>query len=125
LNQAGLVPPRRLGREGVHAADVVLNILARQREPPAPLTILTPDALRLRHEPLADCWQHTSAVAAPACCSLNVPMICSSLNLLRFLRPSFAGADSTETWRQFRGARRDVGRAREMQPSIVEICSAS
>jgi hypothetical protein len=42
-------------REGVHSADVVLNILARQREPPAPLTILTPDALRLRHEPLADC----------------------------------------------------------------------
>ena len=29
-------------REGVHSADVVLNILARQREPPALLTILTP-----------------------------------------------------------------------------------
>ncbi len=27
-------------REGVHSADVVLNILARQREPAAPLTIV-------------------------------------------------------------------------------------
>jgi hypothetical protein len=34
--------------------------LARQREPPAPLTILTPDALRLRHEPLADCARYDS-----------------------------------------------------------------
>jgi hypothetical protein len=32
-------------------------------------------------------------------------MICSSLNLLRFIRPSLAGADSTEKWRHFRGAR--------------------
>jgi hypothetical protein len=47
-------------REGVHSADVVLNILARQREPSAPLTILTPDALRLRHEPLADCARYDS-----------------------------------------------------------------
>jgi transposase len=47
-------------REGVHSADVVLNILARQREPPPPLTILTPDALRLGHEPLADCARYDS-----------------------------------------------------------------
>jgi len=46
--------------QGVHSADVVLNILARQREPPAPLTILTPDALRLRHEPAADCARYDS-----------------------------------------------------------------
>ncbi len=38
-------------REGVHSADVVLNILARQREPPAPVPLLTPESLRLRHEP--------------------------------------------------------------------------
>ena len=44
--------------EGVHSADVVLNILARQRDPgPAP-TILTPDALELRHAPLADCARY-------------------------------------------------------------------
>lgn len=47
-------------REGVHSADVVLNILARQREPPAPATVLTPDALRLRHEPVADCARYDS-----------------------------------------------------------------
>ena len=45
--------------EGVHSADVVLNILARQREPrAAPVTVITPDALRLRHEPEADCARY-------------------------------------------------------------------
>lgn len=33
---------------GVHSADVVLNILARQRNPAPPVTILTPAALTLR-----------------------------------------------------------------------------
>jgi transposase len=47
-------------REGVHSADVVLNILARRREPPPPVTILAPDALRLRHEPAADCARYDS-----------------------------------------------------------------
>ena len=45
-------------REGVHSADVILNILARQREPGAPVTILTPESLRLRHEPAADCARY-------------------------------------------------------------------
>lgn len=45
-------------RANVHSADVILNILARRREPPAPLTILTPDGLRLRHEPVADCARY-------------------------------------------------------------------
>ena len=44
--------------EGVHSADVVLNILARRRDPGPPLTILTPDALKLRHVPLADCARY-------------------------------------------------------------------
>ncbi len=47
-------------REGVHSADVVLNILARRREPPPPATILAPDALRLRHGPAADCARYDS-----------------------------------------------------------------
>jgi transposase len=47
-------------REGVHSADVILNILARQREPTPPITILTPEALRLRHEPAADCARYDS-----------------------------------------------------------------
>jgi hypothetical protein len=41
--------------EGVHSADVILNILARRRDVAAPVTILTPAALRLRHMPVADC----------------------------------------------------------------------
>jgi transposase len=47
-------------REGVHSADVILNILARSREPtmPVPLTIMTPEALKLRHEPDADCARY-------------------------------------------------------------------
>jgi hypothetical protein len=39
---------------GVHSADVILNILARQRDPGPPITIRTPAALALRHEPVAD-----------------------------------------------------------------------
>lgn len=44
--------------QGVHSADVILNILARRREPAAPVTIVTPDALRLRHAPNADCSRY-------------------------------------------------------------------
>jgi transposase len=47
-------------REGVHSADVVLNILARQREPTATVTVIAPDALRLRYEPSADCARYDS-----------------------------------------------------------------
>jgi transposase len=47
-------------REGVHSADVILNILARRREPASPITIMTPEALRLRHEPAADCARYDS-----------------------------------------------------------------
>jgi hypothetical protein len=46
--------------EGVWSADVILNILARHREPAPPLTITTPQALRLRHEPQADCARYDS-----------------------------------------------------------------
>ena len=45
-------------KEGVHSADVILNILARRRDPVAPITIITPDALRLQHEPAADCARY-------------------------------------------------------------------
>jgi hypothetical protein len=43
---------------GVHSADVVLNILARQRDPGPSATILTPAALTLRHAPIADCARY-------------------------------------------------------------------
>jgi transposase len=52
-------------REGVHSADVVLNILARRREPgSAPITITTPNALKLRHIPAADCARYDSLRSA-------------------------------------------------------------
>ena len=41
--------------EGVYSADVILNILARSRDPGPPVTIMTPDTLTLRHAPVADC----------------------------------------------------------------------
>src|SRR5262249_41363490 len=43
---------------GVPPADVVLNILARQRDPAPPATICTPAALMLRHAPIADCARY-------------------------------------------------------------------
>lgn len=43
---------------GVHSADVILNILARQRDAGPPLTILTPAALSLSHPPVADCARY-------------------------------------------------------------------
>jgi hypothetical protein len=44
--------------QGVHSADIVLNILARQRTTGPPVTILTPAALTLRHTPIADCARY-------------------------------------------------------------------
>ena len=46
--------------ESVHSADVILNILARQRDPGPPVTIMTPKGLRLRCEPAADCARYDS-----------------------------------------------------------------
>jgi transposase len=44
--------------EGVHSADVILNILARQRDPAPPAPIHTPAALKLRQPPVADCARY-------------------------------------------------------------------
>jgi transposase len=43
---------------GVHSADVILNILARRRDPGPAATILTPEALRLHQAPIADCARY-------------------------------------------------------------------
>ena len=40
--------------QGVHSADVVLNILARHRNPGPPATVLTPAALTLRQAPISN-----------------------------------------------------------------------
>ena len=46
--------------QGVHSADVILNILARRRDPDPPVTIMTPEALRLACAPVADCTRYDS-----------------------------------------------------------------
>ena len=46
--------------QGVHSAAVILNILARRREITAPITIMTPEALKLKHAPTADCARYDS-----------------------------------------------------------------
>jgi transposase len=45
---------------GVTSDDVILNILARRREPPEPLSIVTMEDLALRHPPRADCSRYDS-----------------------------------------------------------------
>jgi transposase len=44
--------------DGVHSADVIINILARHRDPGPVAPIFTPEALRLRHTPIADCARY-------------------------------------------------------------------
>ena len=43
---------------GTCSADVVLNVLNRRRQPTAPAPIPTPESLRLRFEPVADCTRY-------------------------------------------------------------------
>ena len=45
---------------GIASGDVILAVLARQRQPAAPPSITTPDALRLKIEPMADCGRYDS-----------------------------------------------------------------
>jgi transposase len=42
----------------IASADVILNVLARRREPERPADVLTPGALRLRSQPVADCARY-------------------------------------------------------------------
>jgi len=44
--------------QNVYSADVIINILARQLDPAPAVTILTPEALKLRHAPIADCTRY-------------------------------------------------------------------
>jgi hypothetical protein len=45
---------------GIASGDVILTVLARQQQPAAPPSITTPDALRLKIEPTADCGRYDS-----------------------------------------------------------------
>lgn len=44
--------------EGVHSADVILNILARRRDPLPIATIATPAPLAPHHAPIANCAKY-------------------------------------------------------------------
>jgi len=46
--------------QGVHSSSVILNILARKKDPAPTVTIITPEALHLRHAPVADCARYDS-----------------------------------------------------------------
>ena len=46
--------------QGVHSSGVILNILARKKDTGPALTIATPEALRLKHAPAADCARYDS-----------------------------------------------------------------
>lgn len=43
---------------GVRSASVIINILARSRDPAPAATLQIPDALRLAREPVADCARY-------------------------------------------------------------------
>ena len=43
---------------GIASGDVILTVLARRRQPAPPPSITTPDALRLKIEPAADCGRY-------------------------------------------------------------------
>jgi len=51
---------------GAASDEVILNILARRREPPAPAPITTGEALALRHPPVADCARYDQLRGARA-----------------------------------------------------------
>jgi len=46
--------------QGVFSAAVIINNLARKRDPQPAAILSIPDALRLTHEPLADCARYDS-----------------------------------------------------------------
>lgn len=45
---------------GLASGDVILTVLARRHQPPTPPSIITPDGLRLKIEPVTDCGRYDS-----------------------------------------------------------------
>ena len=50
---------------GIASGDVILTVLARRQQPTAPPSITTPDALRRKIEPAADCGQPPARHSPP------------------------------------------------------------
>lgn len=59
------------------------------------------------------CRRARSAVFAPASVSFNTPMICASVNLVRFIVRPLQGPDSNHSWRKIR----ESGRFRKTCPT--------
>lgn len=53
-------PARKALDQGVFSAAVIINILARKRDPQPAAILSIPEALRLTHEPMADCARYDS-----------------------------------------------------------------
>src|SRR6185503_3634000 len=56
------------------------------------------------------CLRARSAVFVPASCSFNTAIICSSVNLARFICPSFFRPDSNSIWRKYSVAGHALGK---------------
>src|SRR6516165_1276936 len=63
------------------------------------------------------CLRARSAVFTPASCSFNTAIICSSVNLARFICPSFFRPDSNSIWRKYAVAGQ-MGRSPEHRPLV-------
>lgn len=70
----------------VHSAGVILNTLAHHREPQPPLTIATPDALKLGREPECEIPNRETSLSV----GLTALALCSSLKV-RELAPVSTG----------------------------------
>ena len=55
LAETVIADDSRIDVAALELDELAINILARQRGPGPVATILTPDSLRLRHAPVADC----------------------------------------------------------------------
>src|SRR5260370_42228657 len=91
--------PKKLLQPGV----LVLEVLKRLGHADVQAAVFGPPIIqrRLRDAVLA----REIPVFAPASCSRSTPIICSSVDLARFICPSFTRPDSNSAWRKFAVAR--------------------
>jgi transposase len=72
----------------LHSSDVILYILARRRDASAAISVRAPAALRLRHEPTADCARYGSlrrAIHAKGAKLIYLPPYSPDLNPIELL----------------------------------------
>ena len=86
---------------------LVYVLVLERLQPPRIRHVETAElGLPLVERPLdTPCLRHTSAVAVPASCSRKMPMICSSLNRLRFIMRLLSGDGLYSILEEFSGLR--------------------